>query len=79
MSAGIGSIGGGMGGNIGMNQISSATKSPLDSPVFEVNKKKQHGGDKSFEVMLIDLNAQKTPGIQSGSSGLTGTHVNKYA
>ncbi len=79
MSAGIGSIGGGMGGGINMNQISSATKSPLDSPVLEVNKKKHNGGDKSIEALIIDLNAQKTPGIQSGSSGLTGTHVNKYA
>jgi hypothetical protein len=82
MSAGIGGIGnlgGNIGGNAGMNQASAVPKDPLDAAALNVHHKKHKEEDASIEALLNNLNDQKVTGTQSGTTGETGTRINKYA
>ncbi len=83
MSAGIGGVGN-LGGNIGvnpgMNQMSAVPKDPLNAEALNtIHHKKHKEGDASFEVQLNNLNNQKVAGAQSATTGETGTRINKYA
>jgi hypothetical protein len=82
MSAGIGGIGnmgGNIGGNTGPTQASAVPKDPLNAEALNVHHKKHKEGDASFEALLNNLNNQKVAGAQSGTSGETGTRINKFA
>ncbi len=82
MSAGIGGIGGlgGLGGNAGATHATATPKDPLDSEILKnLLQKKHKSGDASFEAQLNNLNNQKVAGAQSGTTGETGTRINKYA
>ena len=82
MSAGIGGIGnlgGNIGGNPGMTQATAVPKDPLNAEALnDIHHKKHKEGDLSFEALLNNLNHQKVSGTQSGTSGETGTRINKY-
>ncbi len=79
--AGIGRIGGmgSMGGSAGIGKI----KDNLNAEALnDINKKHKNGGsaNASIETLINTLNDnQKVGGTQSGTTGETGTRINKYA
>ena len=82
MSAGIGGIGnlgGNIGGNTGMTRASAVPKDPLNANALTVHHKKHKEGNALSEAQLNNLNNQKVAGAQSGTTGDTGTRINKYA
>ncbi len=82
MSAGIGGIGnlgGNIGGNPGMTHATAVPKDPLNAEALnDIHHKKHKEGDASIEALLNNLNNQKVAGAQSGTTGETGTRINKY-
>ncbi len=82
MSAGIGGIGnlgGNIGGNPGITQATAIPKDPLNAEALnDIQHKKHKERDASFEAQLNNFNNEKIAGIQSGTSGETGTRINKY-
>ncbi len=82
MSAGIGGIGnlgGNIGGSTGATKASAIPKDPLSAEALNGHHKKHKVEDASFEALLNNLNNQKVAGTQSGTSGETGTRINKFA
>ena len=77
---GIGNMGGNIGGNTGMAQASAVPKDPLNAEALSnIHHKKHKEGDTSVEAMINNLNNQKVAGVQSGTTGETGTRINKFA
>jgi len=76
---GIGSLGGNIGGNTGMAKTSAVPKDPLNANALNVHHKKHKEGDALSETLLNSLNNHKVAGAQSGTTGETGTRINKYA
>ncbi len=80
MNGAIGGIGN-IGGNAGMTHAMTAIpKDPLNAEALnDINHKKHKEWEMSFEAEVMKLNKEAVvAGIQSGSTGTTGTHINKY-
>ncbi|MGO9016602.1 MAG: hypothetical protein ACLQF0_16695 [Dissulfurispiraceae bacterium] len=89
MNAGIGgvsNIGGNIGGSIGgssgiTHTMTPVPKDPLNAMALnDINQKKHHKEwEMSFAAELSNLTKQTVAGVQSGTTGDTGTRINTYA
>ncbi|HKN18409.1 MAG TPA: hypothetical protein VJW95_01325 [Dissulfurispiraceae bacterium] len=85
MNAGIGgvsNIGGNIGGSSGITHtMTPVPKDPLNAMALnDINQKKHHKEwEMSFAAELSNLTKQTVSGVQSGTTGDTGTRINTYA
>lgn len=79
---GIGNIGGNVAGSSGIaHTMTPVTKDPLNAMALnDINHKKHHKEwEMSFAAELANLTKQTAAGVQSGTTGVTGTNINTYA